>query len=134
MRFVGEYEQKIDDKGRVVLPSAFRNELENVKLMLSLGDHGEIGIWPIEEWDRRAAEKQLHEYESDGAAREFREFTRNAHEVKLDGQFRFAISETLRRKGGFSEVGASQPLVIIGARNRLEIWEKSRHTNQFERD
>lgn len=130
MRLVGEFEQKLDDKGRIVLPSAFRADLEHTKLIVALGDFGELGVWPEAEWDARAAAKQDKEHESPEDARAFREFTRNAHEVKLDGQFRFAVSENLRRKGGFT-LGTSQPLYVIGARNRLEIWEKSRHESFY---
>ena len=112
---------------RIVLPAAFRAEVEHTKLIVSLGDYGELGVWPEAEWDDRAAAKQLAEHDSHGSAKAFREFTKNAHEVKLDGQFRFAVSENLRRRAGFTDTGTSQPLYVIGARNRIEIWERSRH-------
>jgi MraZ protein len=134
MRLTGEYEQKIDEKSRVVLPAAFRNELENTKLMISVGELGELGVWPIDEWDARCDAIQAMEYAGDIDGKKFRKFTKNAQEVKLDAQFRFAISENLRRFGGLTEFGSSQPLVITGARNRLEIWEKSRYLAYFEED
>jgi MraZ protein len=134
MRLIGEFEQKIDEKNRVVLPSAFRSELENTKLMIAVGDDGELGVWPIDEWDARCDAIQSAEYSGEAEGKKFRKFTKNAQEVKLDAQFRFPISENLRRFGGLTEFGTSQALVIAGARNRLEIWEKSRYLAYFEED
>jgi MraZ protein len=124
VRLIGSHEQKLDEKGRVVLPSAYRSELEHTKLILAAGKFGELGVWPIDEWDARVRAIQASEHDSEGAGVAFRQFTMNAHDVKLDGQFRFAISENLRKLAGFGTAG-SQPLYIIGAMNRLEIWEKS---------
>jgi MraZ protein len=126
VRLIGTHEQKLDEKGRVVLPAAFRGDLEHTKLMLAIGKYGELGVWPVAEWDARSKVIQQSEHDSEEAGIIFRQFTMNAQEVKLDGQYRFAISENLRKLGGFDTSG-SQALYFIGALNRLEIWEKSLH-------
>jgi MraZ protein len=125
MRLLGEFQQKLDDKGRLVLPAAFRDDLAHTKLILALGDHGELGIWPEADFDRRAEQKAAKEYDSDADARAYRRFTSNAGDVRLDGQSRLAISESLRRKAGFEGAGSKDALVI-GVGNRVEIWEKRR--------
>jgi MraZ protein len=132
MMFTGAYEQKIDEKSRVVLPATFRSDLEYTKLILAAGEHGEIGVWPVEEWKSRCLAIQAGEYDSDEGAKKFRKFTKNAAEVKLDAQFRFVIPENLRRLAALTDFGTSQPLVLAGAMNRLEIWERSRYLAFFD--
>ncbi len=125
MRLLGEYQQKLDDKGRLVLPAAFRDDLAHTKLILALGDHGELGIWPEADFDRRSEQKAAKEYDSEVDAKAYRRFTSNAGDVRLDAQSRLAISESLRRKAGFEGAG-SKDAVVIGVGNRVEIWEKRR--------
>lgn len=125
MRLLGEYQQKLDDKGRLVLPSAFRDELAHTKLILALGDHGEIGVWPDGDFDKRSKQIAEREYDSEADARAYRRFMSNASDARIDAQFRIAVPESLRRKAGFEGVG-SKDAVVIGVGNRVEIWEKRR--------
>ena len=125
MRLLGEYQQKLDEKGRMVLPAAYREALSHTKLILALGDNGELGLWPDTDFDRRASQKASQEYDSEADAKAYRRFMSNAGEVRLDAQSRLAVPESLRRKAGLEGAG-SKDVVVIGVGNRVEIWEKSR--------
>lgn len=125
MRLLGEYQQKLDEKGRMVLPAAFRDELSHTKLILAFGDHGELGLWPDTDFDQRASQKASKEYDSEADAKAYRRFMSNAGEVRLDAQSRLAVPESLRRKAGLEGAG-SKDVVVIGVGNRVEIWEKHR--------
>jgi MraZ protein len=119
----------LDDKGRIVLPSAFRDHLHG-PLFFALGDENEIAIWPEEAFNVKMAQKQEREL-TGGAegAKELRRFAANAAPVKLDTQFRVSIPEALRKRAG---VEAGRPVTIIGANNRIEIWDKARLDTYFD--
>ncbi len=113
----------LDDKGRIVLPAAFRDNLHG-PLYFALGDENEIAIWPEDAFEVKLAQKQERELTggADGA-KELRRFTSNAAPVKMDAQFRVAIPEPLRRRAG---IESGRPLAVIGANNRIEIWDSGR--------
>ena len=126
MSFFGEAEHALDDKGRFVIPAIFRDSLHG-PLYFALGDEGEVAIWPQTGFDRKLAQKQAKELEGREGARELRLFTSNAANVKVDAQFRVAIPESLRQKAGLV-----REVTIIGAADRIEIWDKSTYATYMD--
>jgi MraZ protein len=119
----GQVQHSLDDKGRIVLPAVYR-ELLHGPLYFALGESNEIGLWPEEAFLTKAAEKK--ERERTGGpegAREHRYFTMHSAPAKMDAQFRIAIPEILRSR---AELVRERPLTIIGAGDRLEIWDEQR--------
>jgi transcriptional regulator MraZ len=117
--FVGTFEHSLDEKGRVVLPSAFRSHL---------ADHGFIsqyesclGLWTPEEFGNVA--DRLTEKVREGRTSQYalRAFAANAHEIKPDSQGRIVIPQRLR-----DYAGLARDVVIIGALERIEIWDAAR--------
>ena len=118
----------LDDKGRIVLPAAFRDHLHG-PLYFALGDENEIAIWPEEAFSVKLAQKQDRELlGGPEGAKELRRFTANAAPLKMDNQFRISVPEPLRRKAG---IEAGRPLVVIGANNRIELWDQARLDQYF---
>jgi MraZ protein len=118
----------LDDKGRIVLPAAFRDHLHG-PLYFALGDENEIAIWPEEAFFVKLAQKQERELVGGAeGSKELRRFTANAALLKVDSQFRISVPESLRRKAG---IEAGRPISVIGANNRIELWDQERLDQYF---
>jgi MraZ protein len=121
--FVGTFEHSLDDKGRVVLPATFRAQLVD-KGFLSQLDRC-LGLWTEEGFAEVA--QTLTERIREGLAPQeaLRAFAANAHEVRPNGQGRITIPQRLR---DFARL--ERDSVVIGAINRIEIWDASRWDDQ----
>lgn len=105
-----------------MLPAMFREELQGA-LFFALGDKNEIAIWPKTGFDEKMAKVKAKEDESAEGSKALRRFTSHAAPVKMDGQFRIQIPETLRERAGLDR---ERPLAIVGAFDRLEIWDAAK--------
>jgi MraZ protein len=117
--FVGTFEHSLDDKGRIVLPSVFRQHLSE-RGYLSQWDQC-LGLWTPEGFEDVA--NRLTERVRAGEASQLalRAFAANAHEVKPDTQGRIGIPERLRE---FARL--DREVVVIGALDRIELWDAER--------
>ena len=121
--FVGTFEHSLDDKGRVVLPSTFRDQLVG-KGFLSQWDRC-LGLWTEDGFADVA--RRLTEKIREGLAPQeaMRAFAANAHEVRPDSQGRITIPQRLRE---FAHL--ERDAVVIGAVDRIEIWDSGRWGDQ----
>lgn len=121
--FVGTFEHSLDEKGRVVLPSTFRDHMA-VKGFLSQFDRC-LGLWTEEGFADVA--RRLTDKIRDGLAPQdaMRAFAANAHEVRPDSQGRITIPQRLREFAGLE-----REAVVIGAIDRIEIWDAARWADQ----
>jgi MraZ protein len=121
--FVGTFEHSLDEKGRVVLPSTFRAQLVD-KGFLSQWDRC-LGLWTEEDFADVA--DRLTEKIREGLAPQeaLRAFASNAHEVRPDSQGRITIPQRLRE---FAQL--DRDAVVIGAIDRIEIWDAGRWNDQ----
>jgi MraZ protein len=120
MRFMGTYRPKLDEKGRLFLPAKFRGRLAE-GVVVTQGQENCLVVWPPDVFDReadRAAERPL----TSKAARSYaRTFFSGADEVVPDKQGRIGIQPELR-----AYAGLEREVVVIGVRDRLEIWNPVR--------
>ena len=119
----GEYQYAVDDKGRVIVPPAFRDFVDD-GMVVTRGMEGCLYVFPLASW--RRIETQLTDLPlTDREARNFvRFFYSGAAKAKLDSAGRISLPATLRT---FAEVDASHGSVIVaGAPNRLELWNEAR--------
>ena len=122
--FYGEYEHAIDSKGRLIIPSKFREALKSQHaqtLFLTRGLDGCLFIFPESEWRLAEARfKQIPFTKSEG--RKFnRLFFSGASEAVPDGLGRILLPKALK---DFAEIDTD--VMIIGVSNRIEIWAKNR--------
>jgi MraZ protein len=118
--FTGEYRHTVDDKGRVAVPVRFRAELAQ-GAQVSKWIDGCVALFPRADWEA-LAERTAALSVADLNARTFQRFLFGAaFEVELDRQGRFVLPSVLR---DFAGLGSE--VVIVGARNRLELWSPSR--------
>ena len=118
--FMGEYNHTIDAKGRLIIPSKFR-ELLGEEFVLTKGLDGCLSIYPMDEWN--AFEEKLRALPlTNKNARTFtRFFVAGATNCELDKQGRILIPQNLRQYAKLQK-----DLVIVGASNRAEIWDQEK--------
>ena len=117
--FVGTFEHSLDGKGRVVLPSTFRNELSGKGFVAQYENC--LGIWTAEgfgEVANRLTEKVREGLTTHNAVRAF---SANAVQVEPDTQGRILLPQRLR-----DFAGLDRDVAIIGAIDRIEIWDAER--------
>ena len=117
--FMGEYHQKIDEKGRLTIPSKLRNELGD-NFIITRGLDNCLFIYKKDTW-----EKIIHHYETLPNVKEARNFMRfflsGASATDFDKQGRINISQPLIKYADLSK-----ETIIIGVGDRLEIWSSDR--------
>lgn len=118
--FIGEYTHRIDDKGRLTLPTKFRAQLAS-GAVVTRGLDNSLFLYPLAEW-KKLADKLAALPLSDPAARQFaRLMLAGAMDVVPDRQGRISIPPYLR-----SYASLTGSVVVAGLYNRMEIWsEKS---------
>ena len=118
--FFGEFEYKIDEKGRVPIPPKFRALLKS-GVVLSPGVEGCITVYPLAEWKKLADTLTKSSLSPSKLRTLKRAIFATAFSVGMDGQGRIALPVPLKTHAEIiSEV------VIIGADNYLELWNKVR--------
>ena len=116
--FLGEFKHSVDKKGRVILPSKFREALAD-GLVITKGMEKCLFIFSKAEWPQLEDKvKGLPLTKKD--ARQFaRFFFAGASEEELDKQGRVSVPPNLR---AYAEL--RKDVVIVGISNRLEVWSK----------
>lgn len=125
--FIGEFDCKLDPKGRLMLPSGLRKQLDPAaqeKFVLNRGFEKCLVLYPKNEWDVISAEvNQLNQYVKKN--RDFiRYFYRGASELNLDGTGRVLLPKRL-----LEYAGIGKELVMFAYSNRIELWDKATYDN-----
>jgi MraZ protein len=121
--FRGRFEHAIDPKGRVSIPSKFREILVkkyDERLVVTNFD-GCLVAYPYEEWvqlEEKASSLSMVKKET----RAFmRFFYSSAIECTLDKQGRILIPQTLR-----DYADLEKEVVLVGQLRKIEIWSRKR--------
>ena len=122
--FIGEFNCKLDAKGRVMLPAALRKQLNpeaNERFVMNRGFEQCLVLYPKNEWEVISAEvNKLNQYIKKN--REFiRYFYRGATELELDSNGRLLLPKRM-----LSYAGISKEVVLFAYGNRIEVWDKDK--------
>ena len=93
--FVGVHERQLDDRGRVALPSAYRNELGD-HCYLFFGDDGCVSVRSVETFEAEAADMVAKAKRGDVSRNRLRAFASSASEATIDKQGRVTLDARLR--------------------------------------
>lgn len=124
--FLGTHTPKLDDKGRVILPAKFRDQLSD-GLVLTRGQERCLYVFSTSQFG------QIHQriVQASLTSKDQRDFLRlflsGAEETTADGQGRVMIPQTLREWAGLD-----RELTIIGAGTRAEIWDTAAWNQYYE--
>lgn len=127
--FRGRYEHGIDNKGRLSIPSKFREILASnydERLIITNFD-GCLWAYPVAEW-QKLEEKVNSRPQFDETVRLFqRVFISAAVETQIDSSGRILIPPTLR-----AYAGITKDVILLGVTNRIEIWSREKWMSVFE--
>src|SRR5699024_5763353 len=118
LMFMGEYQHNIDTKGRMIVPSKFRESLGEVFVLTRGLDHC-LFAYPMDEWKQLEEKLKKLPLTKKDASSFTRFFFSGAVELELDKQGRSNSASPLRV---YSKLG--RECVIIGVSNRIEVWAK----------
>jgi len=117
--FLGEYLRTKDNKGRVFIPSNFREDLSGGMVVSKGFDEKCLFLFSRESW-QKLQEKILS---GPIARKNLQEFSRwffsSAKEVETDPQGRIKIPQNLEEHAGLGK-----EVVLIGVSDRIEIWSR----------
>ncbi len=116
--FMGEYHHNIDDKSRLVLPSKFRSLLGE-KFVVVRGFEKCLYVYSIAEWEKLENKLKTLPFTKKDARIFTRSFFSGATECEFDTQGRTCLTSP-----HVSYAGLTKECVIIGANDRIEIWDK----------
>lgn len=114
--FLGTYEPKLDDKGRVILPARFREDMEG-GIVLTRGQEHCIYAFPAQEFEQMTIELRRAPLSSKQARDYIRVLLSGAYKEVPDKQGRITLPPDLRKYAGLD-----RELTVIGAGSRAEIW------------
>ncbi|MDQ5983415.1 MAG: Transcriptional regulator MraZ [Eubacteriales bacterium SKADARSKE-1] len=117
---IGEYQHNIDAKGRVAVPTKFRDDLGSL-FYITKGLDGCLFLLSNEEWVR--LENKVRSMPISKARGLQRFFFSGACEVQPDKQGRILIPQILREHANLIK-----DVTFIGTANRIEIWNTTRWT------
>ena len=115
---IGEYYHNLDAKGRVSIPSKFRDDLGGT-FVLSKGLDNCLYAYSTKEWV--GFQNELLALRGQDAQKVRRFFFSGASECEIDTQGRVVLPPVFREYAGLKK-----ELVIIGVSNRAEIWDKEK--------
>jgi MraZ protein len=116
--FIGEFQHTIDTKGRLMVPSKFREDL-GLRFVLTKGLDNCLFVYPISEWKNLEDKLKGLPLTSRDARAFVRFFFSGATECELDKQGRILVPASLREYAGIEK-----DVVVIGVSTRVEIWSK----------
>ncbi len=116
--FLGTYEPRLDDKGRLILPAKFREQLAQ-GLVITQGQDRCLYVFPQPEFEKLLADLAT----TPSAGRQVRDYIRmfasSASDSVPDKQGRITINQKLR-----DYAGLDKDLAVVGVGTRAEIWDK----------
>ena len=115
--FLGTHTPRLDDKGRLILPAKFREELAE-GLVITKGQERCLYLWPRAEFVRITEQMRQAPVTSKAARDYLRVFFAGACDDLPDKQGRITIPSALR---GYAAL--DKDCIVIGASTRVEVWD-----------
>ena len=114
---IGEYHHNIDEKGRLIIPSKYREEIGS-SFVVTKGLDGCLYVYSLVEWEKITAKLKTLPFTKKSARTFTRFFLSGATVCEFDKQGRINLVSTL-----IEYARLKKECVIIGVNDRLEIWD-----------
>lgn len=115
--FKGRYNHTVDTKGRVMIPSKFRDQLGK-EFVITRGFENCLFVYTNEAWDAYAEKLLALPTNDEDSRRVVRSMIGYADDVELDNQGRALLSKELR-----AYANLDKNIMLVGMGNRIEIWD-----------
>ena len=113
---IGEYHHNLDEKGRLIIPSKFREDIGK-EFVVTRGLDGCLFVYPMNEWNKIIAKLKNIPFTKKDARTFNRFFLSSATALEFDKQGRINLPSSL-----ICYAGIKKECTIIGVNDRLEIW------------
>ena len=113
---IGEYHHNIDEKGRLIIPSKFRDEIGK-EFIVTRGLDGCLFIYAKGQWEKIVTKLQTLPFTKKDARTFNRFFLSSATVCEFDRQGRINIPSNL-----INYASIQKECTIIGVNDRLEVW------------
>ena len=117
--FLGEFQYKVDDKGRAPVPPRFRTQLKE-GIVLVPGMEKCITVYPVAEWKKVSAGMAPGPLAKSKDRQLARALFATAFLTSIDGQGRISLPAPLRVRAGITD-----EIVFAGANAYMELWDKT---------
>ena len=118
--FNGQFEYRVDEKGRVPIPPKFRTEeLKKEGVVLCPGVERCINVYPLSEWKKLANTLTANSIIPSKLRKLNRFIFASSFDVEIDSQGRIMVPLKLRQYAGLSE-----EVVMAGVNAYIELWSK----------
>jgi MraZ protein len=129
---IGEYECRLDDKSRILLPAALKkqvNEEAHDKFVINRGFEGCLVLYPQNIWDETTAKmNKLNLFIKDH--RQFvRAFNNGATPLALDSQNRLLLPKHL-----LDYASIDKEIILFAYSDRIEVWNKKTYLELVSRE
>ncbi len=125
---IGEYESKLDEKGRFLLPAALRKQLDpsdQDDFVMNRGFEGCLVLYPASEWKKETTQmSELNLYVAKNR-KFYRQFHNGATKINPDNTGRILIPKNLK---GHAQI--EKELVVFAYANRIELWAKDQYLSE----
>jgi len=122
--FIGDYSCRIDPKGRVLLPSAFKKQMpadarESYVVKKDIYENCLI-LYTIDEWEKQneLLRQKLNSYNKEHS-NFLRAYYKGSAEISLDSNNRLLLPKRL-----LDSVGIDKDIMLSGQDKKIEIWSK----------
>lgn len=127
---VGEYEVKLDAKGRFLFPAGLRKQLSpsaQENFMLNKGFEDCLTLYPMNEWEKLSEKLAKLNLFKPKNRMFYRLFHQGAKQMSLDNAGRILVPTTMMER-----VGLSKEVMLIAYNDRIEIWDKDKYFQLIE--
>lgn len=122
---IGEYDCKLDAKGRFLVPSGLRKQLpegQQDAFVVNKGLDDCLVLYPQEVWEKEMRMLQSRNRFEKKSRAFLRMFLNGATEVSLDSNGRALIPKRLAE-----QVGLEKEIVLVAQIDKVEIWDRARY-------
>ena len=124
--FMGEYHHTIDEKGRIIIPSKFREDLGE-KFIITRGIENCLFVYSLSSWEKITNKLEALPFTKKDARQFVRFFLSGATTAEFDKQGRVNVTSPL-----VSYANLQKDCEVIGTGDRLEIWSEENWNAFFE--
>jgi MraZ protein len=119
---IGEYDCKLDAKGRLKLPSGLLKQLailESDSFVVNRGYENHLMLYPKIVWEKKTKEFNQLNINIKDHRKAIRYFHRGASKVQIDGSERILLSKAL-----LDYADIEREVVLFAYQEQIEIWDK----------
>ncbi len=125
--YFGNYEHSIDTKGRLVVPSKFREQL-GIVVYVTKGLDGCLNLYSEKDFEKTLQELSSLNFNNAVSRAHVRASAGSTDELQVDSQGRLQLPSKL-----LAREGLSKDVTIVGAIDHVEIWDRQKWNEYYEK-